>query len=198
MNIRITLFGLTILMVVATIGCHNVDDKNIASANRVASESIDSSMGILKPVVECDSLVCVLDTFIQKSKRYVPRNMSFERNLDNLLQCVDIICITEHLSQTELSSFIESVDIIILKQHLFYIKNYHQGYDIYSRHGIKGKHLIEFYLKAINYKVEGDPFLHSGFRYAQYLNSKKPVDNLMLRQLLHEISVEQDRIKRNR
>ena len=178
------------------INCHSDGKKDGRSVNQ-STEVVDSVSTISYPS-KCDTFTCILDTLIERSKRYDPANISFEKNLDNVLKCLNVNCIIDDLSKAELLPFIESIDIIILKQHLFWLKTYHQGYNIYMMNEQENKYIITFYLEAINYKIEGDMFLHSGFRYTQYLNKEASTNNVMIEKLLRQISMERNQIKKTR
>lgn len=172
--------------------CCQSGEKNTQTL-RNKTDSIPTVGSITKPYDSCDALTCSLDSFIQESQNFLPRNTSFNRNINELLKCIDVCCIINKLSASETDIFIEAVDVIVLRQHLIWLKNNNQGYDIYAMHEPQGKCMIDFYLKNLNVVIKGDPFVNSGFRPQQYLGNKKRVKNETIRQLLIEIDAEQTR-----
>jgi len=78
------------------------------------------------------------------------------------------------------------ITVLILKQYKFQLKNYHQGYDLFSMDKNNGKYIVEKYLLLLGKKRNDLEMLNSGY-IVDYLSKKEYKKSIIQKNILNEI-----------
>ncbi|REC52553.1 hypothetical protein DRF68_02185 [Candidatus Chryseobacterium massiliae] len=140
--------------------------------------------------IKCnDSIIKKYESFfITRSENFIPSDINLYKSIE---------------SDRKLNSFIDSlkmydscfykneklnyfITVLILKQYKFQLKNYHQGYDLFSMDKNNGKYIVEKYLLLLGKKRNDLEMLNSGY-IVDYLSKKEYKKSIIQKNILNEI-----------